>query len=424
MKIKNGLKNARGITLIALVITIIVLLILAGISISMLTGQNGILNRAQEAKEKTEVAGEEELRKLTQMQAAMNLENTTYTDNSTGVEKTVKIPAQCAVSQVDGENSLKDGLVIIDVNGNEWVWIEVPKTAEIYKTAGLNVTTFTDNEYTKIYEDLANYTEKFRDEENKGIQTGTDEWYDGCGLKESEYDNLKKKMLQSVYENAGFYIGRYEVGIGEDNTVRNYGEDYYIEHPISETPVIQANKVVYNWVRTSQAQELSERLAIGRNTSSLMFGIQWDLVLKYIESKRVYTKDGTNTLIDQTLIKSDSTKCGNYSNAIFNITNTNAKYSEDHGKTYNQVESQGYLKPISTRLLTTSAMERNSVAGIYDLAGNVWERTLEKTTITDSPCSIRGGSYDHNGVDYPVSNRSNTITSNSHYNCGFRPALY
>lgn len=46
----------RGITLIALVVTIIVLLILAGISIQMLTGQNGILKRAKEAKDNTEIA--------------------------------------------------------------------------------------------------------------------------------------------------------------------------------------------------------------------------------------------------------------------------------------------------------------------------------------------------------------------------------
>mgnify|MGYP004584901533 CR=1 len=52
--------KSRGITLIALVVTIIILLILAGISISMLTGQNGILNRAVEAKEKTQVANEKE----------------------------------------------------------------------------------------------------------------------------------------------------------------------------------------------------------------------------------------------------------------------------------------------------------------------------------------------------------------------------
>ena len=46
-------KNARGITLIALVITIIVLLILAGVTINALSGENGILKRATQAKSKT-----------------------------------------------------------------------------------------------------------------------------------------------------------------------------------------------------------------------------------------------------------------------------------------------------------------------------------------------------------------------------------
>ena len=62
--LKSTLKRNKGITLIALVVTIIVLLILAGISIAMLTGQNGILNRATEAKEKTGVAQEDESQKL------------------------------------------------------------------------------------------------------------------------------------------------------------------------------------------------------------------------------------------------------------------------------------------------------------------------------------------------------------------------
>ena len=62
-------KIERGITLIALVVTIIVLLILAGVSISMLTGQNGILNRASEAKTKTEVSGEKEKIDLAAMEA-------------------------------------------------------------------------------------------------------------------------------------------------------------------------------------------------------------------------------------------------------------------------------------------------------------------------------------------------------------------
>ena len=51
-------KNVKGITLIALVVTIVVLLILAGISISMLTGENGIIKRAVGAKEESEKAEE------------------------------------------------------------------------------------------------------------------------------------------------------------------------------------------------------------------------------------------------------------------------------------------------------------------------------------------------------------------------------
>ncbi len=57
---KNIRKQENGITLIALVVTIIVLLILAGVSISMLTGQNGILTMALKAKADTEAAQEEE----------------------------------------------------------------------------------------------------------------------------------------------------------------------------------------------------------------------------------------------------------------------------------------------------------------------------------------------------------------------------
>ena len=397
-----------------------VLLILAGVTIATLTGDNGLITKANEAKTKTEQAQEEELRRLTQLEAITHMEEYEYLDVS---GKKVTIPAHCAVSQVEGENTLADGLVIIDINGNEWVWIEVPKTVEVYKTAGLNITSFTDDEYTKIYEDLASYAGTYRDEDNKGVATGTDEWYDGCGLEPTEYDQLKKKMLKSVYENEGFYIGKYEVGIGEENTYRTDEAN-----PITEIPVIQANKVVYNWVTTAQAQELSERLENGLNLGnkeiSLMFGIQWDLVLKYIETQGEYTKDGTNTLIDQTLIKSDSTKWGNYENATFTVTNTNAKYSEGGGAEYKPVPAEGYPKLSSEILLTTGATERNSGAGIYDLAGNVYEWTLEKSTDSDLPCSGRGGSYNYYGSNGPASNRYNNTPSNSDNSIGFRSALY
>ena len=68
---KNVLKSTKGITLIALVITIIVLLILAGVSIAMLTGENGILTQAQRAKNETENAAKQEEMDLAQLEATV-----------------------------------------------------------------------------------------------------------------------------------------------------------------------------------------------------------------------------------------------------------------------------------------------------------------------------------------------------------------
>ena len=66
------IRKEKGITLIALVITIIVLLILAGVSIATLTGANGLLTRANQAREETEMAQlEEEIATL--MEIAMEL---------------------------------------------------------------------------------------------------------------------------------------------------------------------------------------------------------------------------------------------------------------------------------------------------------------------------------------------------------------
>ena len=405
MKIKNELKNIRGITLIALVITIIVLLILAGVTIATLTGDNGILTRANDAKTETEQAEEDELRKLTQVEAATYLKEHEYTDVS---GEKVTIPAQCAVSQVEGENTLEDGLVIIDKNGNEWVWIEVPKSIyeneEYYTNGATNPTSSED--YTNIEKIMQNYTTKYRG-------AYTDEWYSEAEhgfVSPEEYNSHKNAMLKSVYENGGFYIGRYEVGIREDIN-RYYETDYYTEHPIEETPVIQQDKYVYNWVRCSQAQELSESLAVGGKTSSLMFGIQWDLVLAYLEANEVSEDD----------LKVNSGSWGNYSNEAFDITR--GKYSTDYGANYTTVNGT-YPKPESSVLLTTGATERNSKMNIYDLAGNVWEWTLEKGTNTSHQCAIRGGNFSNNGSYEPASDRFNYSTSNSGGNLGFRPALY
>ena len=382
-------KFQNGITLIALVITIIVLLILAGVSIATLTGDNGILTRAQEAKTSTEQAEEDELRKLTQAEAATYLEEHEYTDVS---GETVTIPAKCAVSQVEGENTLEDGLVIIDANGNEWVWIEVPESV----TAG----SATDGD---IENALISYATNYRG-------SYSDTWYEGCGLGEQEYADRYSEMLQSIKANNGFFVGRYEVG-SFDNPVTS--------NDTTRKAVIQKGAYPYNYVTCSQSQDLSEGLAIGNKTSSLMFGIQWDLVLTYLETKGVSISE----------LKNDSSSWGNYRDVDFPILEGNkyAIYSSSGLGEWDDVPPN-YIKLANNSsgngvILSTGATKRNSKMNIYDLAGNVYEWTIEKSDLTDSPCVRRGGNFSNNSA-VPSSFRIDSTTSLENTGIGFRPILY
>ena len=122
-KMKEKLtKKQRGITLIALVITIIVLLILAGVSIAMLTGENGILTQAQRAKNETETAQIQEQNILTDYEVYINnatLETATVGEIATEGNKkyskngTAIIPEGFAI--VPGLDDVSQGLVISDV---------------------------------------------------------------------------------------------------------------------------------------------------------------------------------------------------------------------------------------------------------------------------------------------------------------------
>lgn len=82
---KNYSRKTRGITMIALVITIIVLLILAGVTVATLTGDNGLLQKATNAKEETEIGEEKELIERAVIVAEMNIK----INNSNGLTKSI-----------------------------------------------------------------------------------------------------------------------------------------------------------------------------------------------------------------------------------------------------------------------------------------------------------------------------------------------
>ena len=304
-------------------------------------------------------------------------------------------------TQVKG-TTLKSGLTIQDSTGNQYVWVEVPKAERLYKTAGLNITDFTDEEYTKIEDDLHTYTDDYR-------QSGwEDEYYsdETTGLTSDQYTNLKKTMLKSVYQNGGFYIGKYETGI--ESAPKTSGSS---TAPI-ETPVIKQNVYPYVFVTCSQAQTLASNMESGNHTSSLMFGVQWDLVLKYLETKGA----------SQAELKKNSTSWGNYKNNAWNITNENLKYAPNASNWTSATEKT--KDSSSSILLSTGASDDFSKQGIYDLAGNVYEWTLEYTSSSKLPCAKRGGNYYDDGASRPAAYRDDYRTTIHTNNVGFRLSLY
>lgn len=311
-------------------------------------------------------------------------------------------------TQVDGTD-LDTGLVIENSDGDEYVWIEVPKLASVYPTAGISITDFTDDEYAKIENDLQNYASTYRSGSSASDTYYSDET---TGLSSSEYIAMKQKMLKSVYQSGGFYIGRYEAGTDTKRT--NHASISGI------TIKSQANKYPLNWVTCSEAQTLASQAGTNGHTGSLMFGIQWDLVEKYIESKVVSQGTAIGTI--QSQLKTDSTSWGNYSSTLYNITNESAQYSTNNGSTW--IVAPYDKTSEGTTLLTTGSIATFRKQNIFDLAGNVWEWTLEYSANTGTPCTIRGGSYESSSTENNANYRNNGNTAFSYYSIGFRVTIY
>lgn len=376
---KEFFKQQKGITLIVLVVTIIILIILAGISVNMLLGNDGIITKTLEAKaesERTKVIEEvklditgksDKLGKISQQEILEILNKYFDKDDIDRIEnfedltkelKTkdgrykvtlkeilsgVKIKDQAKNESItiakpeDGtsnpflptpdskitNNSLETGLTIKDGKGNEWVWIVVPKKDTVYVKTGLGITEFTEDIYTKIEEDLKNYCKTDKNKNKFIITYTTDDWYawnttknaiitsdtateeeklltNGCGMTYEGYYTKKKIMLKSIYENGGFYIGKYETGSEQPRGSKN---------DKLETAVITQDKYPYNYVTCSQAEGLAESLATGGRTITMLYGIQWDLVLRYLNEMEVSIDD----------IKTNSGSWGNYDKQPFTI---------------------------------------------------------------------------------------------------------
>ena len=443
------MKKNKGITLVALVVTIVVLLILATVSINLVLGDNGIVKKAQDAKTKSAEASENDLKGMnslvSEMEGALAGNGSTGSGSGNGGAggsgTDTKVPAEATAETAPyfpdntftkKEGKIDTGLVIQDASGNEYVWVVVPRTTAVYKKTGLGKTTFTDTDYTNIETDLQNYTSTYRNGTSYSDTWAADT--DNVGwLTSDEYTELKNKMLKSVYENGGFYVGRYEAGIETTGTNRTSNTDKNSDGKYimpSTAPVTKADAYPYTWVTRTQAQNLASNVNSGTKTSSLMFGVQWDLVLAFMHNK--------GNIADSTLT-SNSTTIGNYRDSTFQLSQTgkyatcsdwtlSSTWNPSTTATTNFVDSSRNKIAQSSDgngiLVTTGTSEKNKVMNIYDVAGNVWEWTLEKTSGTYSPCANRGGGFYTTGSGYPAADRSYNSTYYSSIIVGFRVSLF
>ena len=401
----KNIKTQKGITLIALVITIIVMLILGGVTISMALN-GGLFGYAKKAAKDTETQkqAEQELAsgavivdgvKYDSMQDYMDgfpsgtpkakpidkvekdengilKENGAYTSDG----KTAIVPKGFTiVADEKGEKSIAKGLVITDAVdskgksiGNEYVWVPV------------------ENEDGKLV----------RTEWSNNEPTGT--------ISSDYTETLPDDLVNSVKINKGFYIGRYEAGSEEPRTEAK-------KDTLTDV-LTQKGLYPYNYVNYDNAVDQTAKMYTDKTkygvTAILPYGAMWDETLRFV-------KDEAHNV-------TDSIKWGNYYDATFKFTGKYCKNPDATSPTYTEATDKD--KPKNTGwLLTTGASEENKAKNIYDLAGNVYEWTQE--SYSTSIRVNRGGNYFNHGYGGPASNRYNYDGPGSTYdNLGFRPALY
>ena len=434
MKNKRILQE-RGITLIALVVTIVVLLILAGVSLNAIFSENGIIKRAKDAQNKMDQAVENDQKGINELSNWLDsktngssggnttlksyeeagkdannngvlTENASYTDSENA---TVTIPKGFKVSDVaktedtDGEQTVSTGLVIQDANGNEFVWVPVNYTA---------TGTLDDDGLDSGFKDTF--------KRSTTSSSYTEPYASGYGENGAEEKSDYLKMMKSVQKNKGFYIGRYEAGTTEPRTSST---------TTSSTVVVKRDAYPYIYVKWGDSmntvgnvgnvgnvgavylsKHMYDKKDIGA-TSTLCYGVQWDAAMKFVA--------------DSTHSTSNSTNWGNYVNNAWNIARTTAKYTDSTNVatgSWTDITSNKEKTSSESFLLTTGARDTFKAKNIFDLAGNVYEWTMEAHNSTDRVG--RGGNFNFYGSNNPASSRNNGGPTNSSSSIGFRSALY
>ena len=287
----------------------------------------------------------------------------------------VPVPKGYVASGADGEHTVNTGFVIYEGDGevttenawdescsrNQWVWIPVPDVSRIYEIDS------NGKKKSKLY----NYSSTGRSTYiNNGHEPGIVSNYDNekyfsryriQGITRDkllyELQEQLEETIKSIEKYGGFWIGRYETG------------DLSTKKPVVQR--MNTDIASQTWYTAYTNLQL-----IGANNNvktSMIFGSLWDENLQWL----IDTGNKTYAEI------SDSTNWGNYNNTTFEYIITNGSI---------------LTKAINSNVVVpTGSTEYTKANNIYDIAGNIWEWTLDSNGYNAR--KSYGGGYTNNSLN-------------------------
>ena len=375
------MKKEKGITLIALVITIVILLILSTITINFALGGDGIFEKAEGATEITEQGEANEQQAFdTSMDAWANLVDDpaeesgiykTTTKITDGLNNIITIPGGFRIADDSGTN-VEDGIVIEDTSGNQFVWIPVGEY--IVSTSLSSTGKLTNNLARRTFSSSGATELEVNGEITGNLPTEEENSIVFKILGEENENSIANYQIEafktSAINNKGFYIGRYEQG-GEGQ-----------ESKAGLTPIGDITR--------NGAKILSETMYAGNYyvVSQLISSYAWDTALNFICQTNVEEGEGYNLAV---------TTDKKYGNIGTNIMNKTGGYKVDGDAS-------------------------DKYSNIYDLLGNCFEWTTEYCSLNDYSGVARGTNcYD---TTYSGDARMPNTISRTNSALSFRVQLY
>ena len=377
-------KFNQGITLVALVVTIVVLLILSSVSLNLVLGDNGIIVKAKEAAETTAAAQEKEAMERNLLEKELENSLATPTPKPQPTDG-VKIPAGfyyvggtktsgiVISDNVNDKDKYKNKAVVgTDLLGNQYVWI--PCTTD---------NTSSELQYTRTEWGV----EVDGDDNSRAIKdeltlTDASVTYSDADTANGINADVSKEIVAqikaekaSVAQYGGYYIGRYEVGKNSD------------------TAVVKYNQTPYASITWSTAYGLAKKIITNSEVNSyLCSSYAWDTAVNFIQN---------------------NSTAKNYATSIEGFNgNWNPQAVKDPSG--NVIKPAGTSQQLNTGLTT-------QFCNIFDMGGNEAEFTTELNPGTSETVVLRGGNYYVNG---PAGYRWDNGSGSASIDHGFRATLF